>query len=332
MKFKRVYRRPRRLSYKSKRLLLQKKKLRNIVRLIKSYSLPTKIKLLGMKEKKNLVLRCVQTFTPEKGKNDTNYYYQILLDPTLSSDINKVKTQATLLNTNYKKFIYDYMKISNIVIVIRPFYTQGPTAPYPDAPATNSTNVPISSPIYGYYTLKMPPALSGDADGTKKANAQSFSIRPNPDYIKSEGMEKSLFSFPYNTPVTLALRSIYYRSNSNPFFVIPNPYVDLQCAYTFTNGNELYEPFRSIHKKVDKNIEEKSEEKIEKYESDSESKEDDDKSQCENTFGANVDGTTIEVDGLNETNYFGNYGRVVLVSKVPYSFTAEIIYKATFLR
>ena len=319
-------------SYRSRRRILSRKKIKNLAKLVKQYSLPTKLKIIGMKESKSLVLRVVEKYESPSSKSDSTNYYQILLDPTRSPDLDKVKKICTYKGTNYKRFIYDYMKISQIVIVIRPIYTSGPSAPYSDKITEGTHNIPISTPIYGYYTVKNPPCFTTDDTITK----DSWSSNPNVTLINQEGRHKTLFSFPYNTPITLGLKANYFRTNSNPFIVVPNPYIDLQNAITL-GVPQIYKPFTyedvdpkaNLHEN-DESIEEGNEENN-IYNEEKEEKENDFDSI--NEYGMIYDkDIKVDIDALDESSYYGNYGRVVLVSQLDYKFTVEILYKAKFYR
>ena len=318
---RRMINRRRRKAIKS---LLKSKKL------IKKYSLPTKVKLIGMSEKKHLIIRTVQKYSVgmSPDANNEKFVYQILLDPLSSPDITKVTEDLNIGGVGVTYFSYDYMRVRSIVIVIRPVM---------GLPSTNITTIANpgaqdmqqepSTPIYGYYTLKLPLLLNNDNGA---AVDRAFSIQPEYNRLKLEGSNKSTFSFPSTQSVSLVLNSLKTRITENDAFVFSNKLIALQyISRSNTSANNFFNPFERAYRRCktnELNSEDSDDGNINETRfKDSEEREDN------NNFYATNTGN-IDVPSIDVQSSLLNFGRIVLVSEKNYKFTAEIIYDCDFYR
>lgn len=337
MRYSRRIRRYSRISKKPLRIRRRKLKSRRSLlyakRLIRKYSLPTAIKNIGMSEKKSYVFRVIQPYTNNMAASTQggHYVYQLVLDPSLSPDFSKLYDNQNITykdgsNKDHaedvKIFKYDYLKINKILIVIRP--VQGmPTSNIntnPDGINTILQQQP-SSLVYGYYTLKNPFIMDGQANNAILA---AFSNNPSYDSIKYEGKNKQVFSFPSNKSLTLNLNSVKWRCNSLSPCVLGNKLWDTQniapCQYTQNNYFSIFnEPIVRTNLNDDTNDSENSENIEYKNSEDYEMRGD-------------AEPNGITVDALNQKAYNINAGRVVLISQIPYKFTYEIYYHVSCYR
>lgn len=317
--------------FRSRRLInrRRRKAIKSLLRskkLIKKYSLPTRVKLVGMSEKKHLIIRSVQKYSVGMAGDNGKYLYQILLDPLSSPDITKVFDQSVLGLSNFQYFNYDYMRVKNIVVVLRPAM---------GLPSSNITVInPLgdndmqqepSTPIYGYYTLKMPMLLRNDAG----VNVDTmFSIKPDEQRINLEGKYKSTFSFPSTQSVTLVLNSIKTRVSQNDSFIFSNKLINLQnIGRSNRTPENFFNPFsRPVRQAQYSEESDNSDDNINETKfKDGETEEN------LNDFSVQ-NGDLINVTAVNEKSSLLNFGRIILVSEKNYKFTAEIIYDCDFYR
>lgn len=343
MRYRRRLRRYSKFSKKSGLYLRRKSKSKKSIlyakRLIRKYSLPTTIKNIGMSEKKTYVLRVIQPYSNEMGRGDANHYvYQIILDPTLSPDFEKLyrKESYTIRATvdkevqnkdiNFNLFKYDYLRINKILVVLRPIMS---------TPNANIESVPVgaddlktqqypASPIFGYYTLKNPLVF----DDEIAANiSTTYGINPQYDKICLEGKNKQVFSFPSNKSLTLNLNTIKFRCNNLSPCVLGNKLWDTQnigpCQYTENNYYSIFG--QSLVRQSNRNGYDEESTQDQTQENNSEMSDD------EQMRGAAIS-NGIDVDAVDQKSYSLNAGRIVLVSKNPYKFTYEIYYHVSCYR
>ena len=317
--------------FRSKRLInrRRRKAIKSLLRskkLIKKYSLPTRVKLVGMSEKKHLIIRSVQKYSVGMAGNNGKFLYQILLDPLSSPDITKVFEQSATNGRNFQYFNYDYMRVKNIVIVLRPAMgLPSSNITTIQNPAAQDMQQEPSTPIYGYYTLKMPMLTNNDLPANVD---QMFSIQPIEARINLEGQFKSTFSFPSTQSVTLVLNSIKTRISETDSFIFSNKLIDLQnIGRSNPNVGNFFNPFSRQTRNA-----EYSEESDNSEDNNNETKfKDIETEENVNDFSAqNNDG--INITAVNEKSSLLNFGRVILVSEKNYKFTAEIIYDCDFYR
>ena len=352
-RFKRISRRRRykRVNLKRRKMI---KSLSRAARLVKRYSLPTTQKLIGMSEKKHLILRTIlDSKNAMKGSSDkdTNQYdFQILLDPMQSPDISKVFRTTSIIaldkdnkqqSVTFNLFKYDYMRIKNVLIVIRPITSTPNMTNALEYGNKNSINAYVTTPIYGYYTLKFPKCLSLSNEDEIKS---SYSIYPPSKFINQEGCDKTLFTIPANKPITLVLNSLKMRSSSVGPIILGKKLIDLQnITSTNHSTDQNYNPYNlsyawenitytnNLNKNLKENLNDNLNEKeinneIEEYE-----KEDYNCNSDEiNNFGVNAG--DVDFAATDETESILNLGRVVLRAQFPYQFTVEILYDCDFYR
>ena len=278
-----------------------------------------------MSERKHLILRTVQTFSNSMHGSDAGngyFTYQILLDPMNSPDIAKVFQSYNLGGKAISYFKYDYVRIKNVVIVIRPILGI-PTDNIVSATSPVAQQQP-STPIYGYYTLKLPICLNADE---KNKVSEAYGITPDGTRIKIEGKHKSTFSFPSGKSISLVLNSLKSRTNAAPCVILNRKLYDMQnLATNLSYGNQIYNPFDLDH--IGYQLEQES---LEDSKSEEMLKNKNDNSEDFNQFNAEAQ-TGVTVDAVDEKSYNYFFGRVVLVAQKPYQFTVEVLYDCDFYR
>lgn len=315
----------------------RRKGIKSLIRaskIIKKYSLPTSKKLIGMSEKKHLLLRVNYDFQKASfSASAEESTFQIILDPTLSRDMAKVfelrpityKEKNKNPTTNDMRFFkYDYMKVKNIIVVIRPVVATPNTSINSEATSifspTDKLRAYPATPIYGYYTLKNPVCVGQEED--EAASAQ-YSVNPAVDRINIEGNCKTLFSFPSNKPITLVLNSLKFRTNALGPIVSANKLIDIQnLSATSNTGNKMYVPFKYDYTYYTnpRFCDEENEENICEFNN----------SNDEEFVGASANG--VSIPSVNEQEFTLFFGRIVLRAQNNYQFSIEVIYDCDFYR
>ena len=252
--FRRRYGRRYRRRYSSKRARLIRKRMmirRKIKKFVSRMGYPSYVKMIGMTESKKLLLRKTLMLNSEYSvdSNDSKVNaFQIVLNPLECPNVNKVFTSMSFKGvevqtesgktdekTFNRVFRYDYIRIKNIFISIKPAQNvstssgnQGGTDLY-----SNYGDSPISN-VYAYFSYKNP-LLS--PDDNEEIIRDMYGTNPNIDRIKLEGKLKNLYSWPSNKPMTISVNKLMYRVNTEPYKICTNTPFDLQFLDSLMKKN-----------------------------------------------------------------------------------------------
>ena len=337
--FRRRYGRRYRRRYSSKRARLIRKRMmirRRIKKFVNRMGYPSYVKMIGMTESKKLLLRktlMLDSSYSGDGNGKTNAF-QIVLNPLECPNVNKVfttmsfkgiKVQTETGETDEKifnrVFRYDYIRIKNIFISIKP--AQNVSTNSGDQAANNLYNnfgdSPISN-VYAYFSYKNP-LLSPDDDAD--IIRDMYGTNPRIDRIKLEGKLKNVYSWPSNKPMTISVNKLMYRVNTEPYKICTNTPFDLQFLDSLMKrNNTVYDPFE---------FEEKTKKEDNKYNEMESDYEDDEKLSYGSTYKYS-DTKEVELPDLGSNVYNFFFGRLVIVSPKQMRFTAEICYDCVLLR
>lgn len=304
---------------------------RKIKKFVNKMGYPSYVKMIGMTESKRLLLRKTLMLDSSYGGDGKVNSFQIVLNPLECPNINKVFTEMQFEGVEDKDgnkiksfnrvFRYDYIRIKNIIISIKPAQSVSTNSGTNNNLYTEDGDSPISN-VYAYFSYKNP-LLSPDdnADIIK----EMYGTNPKIDRIKMEGKLKNTYSWPSNKAMTISVNKLMYRINTEPFKLCSNTPLDLQYLDSLMkNGASVYDPFEFTPK----------------YDDDDKSKDDDDN---ENGFGEVNDyeygvdyigdnSKTFDLPDLQANKYNLFFGRLVIVSPKKVRFTAEICYDCVLLR
>ena len=314
---------------------------KRIKRFVNKMGYPTYVKMIGMTESKRLLLRKTLTLdatystdnnTPE-GKAVTNIF-QVVLNPLECPNITKAFSQVTFMvkktnesgqdvssNETFKNFFrYDYLKVRNIFISIKPSQTVSAknTSQYSD----DNTDDGVSN-VYAYFTYRYPMLSPNDIDENIKS---MYSTNPVAERIIQEGRLKNVYTWPSNKAMTISLNTLKYRINSEPYKLCANTPLDIQFLSSLcpTNANTtgVYDPFKYASATQNLNAERTLEE------------EDGDDDNGAN-YGATMEddrGESVNIPDLYCKDYNLYFGRLVIVSPKKIRFTTEICYDCMLYR
>lgn len=299
---------------------------------------PSYVKLIGMTESKRLILRKTLTMNAPiasesdytDGKTPITNVFQIVLNPMECPNISKAFVNQVSFEGKDKKteyynrvFKYDYLRIKNIFISIKPAQNVSNNSGGQDGTGLydGSGDSPISN-VYAYFTYRYP--ILGVNDESEQIQ-NMYGTNPYYDRIKVEGRLKNTYSWPSNKAITISLNKLMYRVNTDPYRIFPNAPLDLQFLNTLNFERDgVYDPFGFD----DGNIIHKGE------------KGDIKNNDNEETSEVNNLGVDYNYDSYGEavipdiksanTNLF--FGRLVIVSPKHLRFTAEICYDCVLLR
>lgn len=336
--FRRRYVRRYRRRYSSKRARLIRKRMmirRRIKKFVNRMGYPSYVKMIGMTESKKLLLRKTLMLDSKysgDGAGKTNAF-QIILNPLECPNINKVFTNAPFVqqgktptenkDVNFDLFRYDYLRIKNIFISIKP--AQNVSTSSGNAAGNNlydnSDDSPISN-VYAYFSYKNPILSPFDISDTIQ---EMYGTNPKIDRIKLEGKLKNVYSWPSNKAMTISVNKLMYRVNTEPYKICTNTPLDIQFLNSLIkNDKKVYDPFEFG----------KEEEDDEEPKQANEMESDDDENFNYGTTYTTPDKKKLEIDlpDLYTNTYSLFFGRLVIVSPKQMRFTAEICYDCVLLR
>ena len=309
---------------------------RRIKKFVNKMGYPSYVKMIGMTESKRLLLRKTLTLdaqystegSQDAGQANTNVF-QIVLNPLECPNVNKVFSTVTIKalgsasateesDQPYPRYFrYDYMRIRNIFISIKPAQTVSTTNTglYNDDPDKSGI-----SNVYAYFTYRYPMLGMYDKAETIK---KMYGTNPNPDRIVQEGRLKNTYSWPSNKAMTISLNTLKYRVINQPFKICQNSPLDIQYLSTLSptenNSNTIYDPFK---------FSTMSSFIMQRQGMDEFEESDDGQDLAE--FGITQDGASIPDLATNNYNLF--FGRLVIVSPKKVKFTTEICYDCVLYR
>lgn len=316
----------------SKRARLVRKRMmirRKIKKFVNKMGYPSYVKMIGMTESKRLLLRKTLMLNSTYGSNDSNVNaFQILLNPLECPNINKVFTQMQFNGVNdvvkgfNRVFKYDYVRIKNIFISIKPAQSISTTNGTNNDLYGQDGDSPISN-VYAYFTYKNPALSPDDNEAIIK---EMYGTNPRIDRIKLEGKLKNTYCWPSNKAMTISVNKLMYRVNTEPFKICPNRPFDLQYLDSLMKNTQgVYDPF-GFDTDTNKQNELEEENKEESTE--------------EEMFGAEyhenpsdpTNSKVVELPDLQSNIYNLFFGRLVIISPKKVRFTAEICYDCVLLR
>ena len=219
---------------------------------------PSYVKLIGMTESKKLLLRKTLSLNAEygmngkpdeTGKTPNNCVFQVVLNPLECPNISKAFTNVSFPaesgnsdGEHYNRvFKYDYLRIKNIFISIKPAQNVSMNSGAKDSGMyTSYGDSPISN-VYAYFTYRYPMLGVNDGDDEIK---QMYGTNPIYGRIVEEGRMKNTYSWPSNKAMTISLSKLMYRVNTEPYRLFPNAPLDIQFLSKVTPGQEgVYDPF-----------------------------------------------------------------------------------------
>lgn len=328
---RRTVRRMGRRSRKVRRMMMLR---RRIKRFVNKMGYPTYVKMIGMTESKRLLLRKTLTLDAsysvegnhDSGKPNTNIF-QIVLNPLECPNISKVfstisitaktkegneEPKEQLVSFN-KFFRYDYLKIRNIFISIKPSQTVSTqnTNQYSDSGDDGISNV------YAYFTYRYPMLTPNDDNEIVE---QMYGTDPKPDRITQEGRLKNVYSWPSNKAMTISLNTLKYRVISEPYKICANTPLDIQYLSSLSptkQDSKIYDPFKFTSMSV-------------QYQGEREMEEDD--YEMNDEYGTPNENGSITIPDLYTKDYNLFFGRLVIVSPKKVRFTTEICYDCLLYR
>lgn len=318
----------RRVGRRSRRIRRMMMVRRRIKRFVNKMGYPTYVKMIGMTESKRLLLRKTLTldasYTSDSTAGQTTAstnIFQIMLNPLECPNVSKVFSMITINVTKDEKptpasyghfFRYDYLKVRNIFISIKPSQSVSTlnTSAYGDAADESGI-----SNVYAYFTYRYPMISPNDAEGVVQ---QMYGTAPIADRIVQEGRLKNVYTWPSNKPMTISLSNLRYRVINEPHKICANSPIDIQYLSSLASAdghNDVYDPFKfsgmqdirqAQQLEEENNLEEEAAE-----------------------YGAQQGG--LEIPDLNtRLNLF--FGRLVIVSPKKVRFTTEICYDCVMYR
>ena len=339
---RRYFKRTKRVTKKAlmyrRRALLRKR----IKRFVNKMGYPTYVKMVGMTESKKLLLRKTLTLDAPYSTHGNTNIFQIILDPLECPNISKAF--ATIKTIQHKKnetddktedvkvnryFKYDYMRIKNIFISIRPAQTVSTTNGKDDNLENlygGNGDTPISN-VYAYFTYKFPEVLTTDPTSWIET---MYGTNPFYYRIDSEGKTKNTYSWPSNKPITISLNKLMYRVNTVPHKIFSNSPLDLQYLKRVSKeGNDkVFNPFGYSIKEgngFDSTQKSYKDESIEEYD-------DDDDRQYQASYTPDEEENAMDIPDLQNALQDIFFGRLVIVSPKKVRFTVEICYDCVLLR
>lgn len=315
-----------------RRLLIRKK----IKKFVNKMGYPSYVKMIGMTESKRLLLRRTLLLTAPSSTNSKNNpatnTFQIVLNPLECPDISKAFGSVDFegeipqgQTSGYKYFgrvfKYDYLRIKNIFISIKP--AQNVSTNSGNAQGTDLYNGTDDSPIsnvYAYFTYRYPILSPDDKDETIK---KMYGTNPNVDRIIQEGKLKNTYTWPSNKSMTISINKLMYRVNSEPFKLCTNSPFDITYLKTLSDEKQgVYDPFNFFD--VENNNNDENNKGNNYYEDD-----DDDDENQHDMIRTNYE----DIPDLQSTvKYNLFFGRLVIVSPKNLRFTTEICYDCVLLR
>lgn len=329
-----------------RRMLLRKR----IKKFVNKMGYPSYVKMIGMTESKRLLLRKTLMLSAPvsttEGNPKTNVF-QVVLNPLECPNIERAYDKITLTPNikgseadGFRRFKYDYIRIKNIFISIKPAQTVSETN---GSVTDNSSNLyadngetPISN-VYAYFTYKFPMLSNKDNSLTKEqieagqAYTNSaivedmYGTNPDANRIMMEGKMKNTYTWPCNKAMTISLNKLYYRVSTEPYKICANTPLDLQFLSTLadTSKNGIYNPFQFRGDLLEQN-KPNPQNQMEYFE-----EEDDD---IEMRGASNAGSTVTDIPDMNTSYYNLFFGRLVIVAPKRVRFTTEICYDCVLLR
>lgn len=313
-----------------RRALIRKK----IKRFVNKMGYPSYVKMIGMTESKKLLLRkTLMLNAPFSSDNNKTNAFQIVLNPLECPNISKVFKGLKFSvkhgkddfvdRTFTRVFKYDYLRIKNIFISIKPAQNVSNNSGNVNSDNTNDFydsdgDSPISN-VYAYFTYRYPMLSPDDINETIE---NMYGTNPNIERIIQEGKLKNTYSWPSNKPMTISINKLMYRVNTEPFKLCSNTPFDLQHLNKLCKNEEgIYDPF-----KYNEDLDDGA---------DSDSEGNDDSGKDPNNKGADYNDNpygNVTVPDLQTFDYNLFFGRLVIVSPKHVRFTAEICYDCVLLR
>ena len=291
---------------------------------------PSYVKMIGMTESKKLLLRkTLMLDCPYSGEKTKNVF-QIVLNPLECPNIEKAFTVLSIADTKdqtpVNAFKYDYMRVKNIFISIKPAQSISASNGTEGSLYTTDGDTPLSN-VYAYFTYKFPMLSPKDEwkDDKDAIIRKMYGTDPDPDRITMEGKMKNTYSWPCNKPMTISINRLLYRVSNEPYRICPNSPLDLQYLSTLSiTQTGVYNPFDYVNPMtVDPSGNDPSN--------------DDEPENKQSTYENSERGVKGE-DGIkipdmqmyDDYNLF--FGRLVIVAPKKVRFTAEICYDCVLLR
>lgn len=332
-----------------RRMLLRKR----IKKFVNKMGYPSYVKMIGMTESKRLLLRKTLMLSAPVSTtkdNPTTNVFQVVLNPlecpnieraydrievvsnTVDADKTTDKDNPVYLTSIFRRFKYDYIRIKNIFISIKPAQTVSNT----NGSATdNMSNLyadngetPISN-VYAYFTYKFPMLSNQDnqANGTYGNSAiveDMYGTNPDANRIMMEGKMKNTYTWPCNKAMTISLNKLYYRVSTEPYKICANTPLDLQFLSTLadTSKNGIYNPFQFRGDLLEQN-KPNPQNQMEYF---------DEEDEEEMRGASNADGSVADIPDMNTSFYNLFFGRLVIVAPKRVRFTTEICYDCVLLR
>lgn len=305
---------------------------RRIKKFVNKMGYPSYVKMIGMTESKRLLLRkTLMLNSPYGSDNDGKVNsFQIVLNPLECPNINKVFTQMSFegvpdesddnntVKTFNRVFKYDYIRIKNIIISIKPAQGISTTS----GANNNSLYIedgesPISN-VYAYFSYKNPLLAGDDDDGIIQ---QMYGTNPRIDRIKQEGKLKNTYSWPCNKAMTISVNKLMYKINTEPFKLCSNTPLDLQYLDSLMrNETTVYDPFGFTQNNGRNGVANDENNEI---------------SEVNDEYGTTYvkdDDHEFDLPDLQANKYNLFFGRLVIVSPKKVRFTVEICYDCVLLR
>ena len=332
---RRFVRRGRRIGRRSRKMRRMMMIRRRIKKFVNKMGYPTYVKMIGMTESKRLILRKTLTLDAlysTEGNHDNDHantnIFQIVLNPLECPNISKVFSTITIKVPNSKGenvestydniFRYDYLKIRNIFISIKP--AQSVSTMNTNVYSDNAADSGISN-VYAYFTYRYPMLSPNDIKDTIES---MYGTNPLPDRIVQEGRTKNVYTWPSNKAMTISLNSLKYRVVSEPYKICANGPLDIQYLSTLSptasDSATVYDPFNFMKMKdtreAERELEEEGNENMDSYD--------------ESEYGVKQDEVLIPDLKTKDYNLF--FGRLVIVSPKKVRFTTEICYDCVMYR
>lgn len=331
-----------------RRMLLRKR----IKKFVNKMGYPSYVKMIGMTESKRLLLRktlMLSAPVSTAGDNPKTNVFQVVLNPLECPNIeraydriNVVSNLPTGETTIFRRFKYDYIRIKNIFISIKPAQTVSETN---GSVTDNSSNLyadngdtPISN-VYAYFTYKFPMLSNKDNTPLTKEEIDAGKVYTNPHIVEDmygtnpdanrimmEGKMKNTYTWPSNKAMTISLNKLYYRVSTEPYKICANTPLDLQFLSTLadTSKNGIYNPFQ-FQGDLLKTVQTNPQNQMEYFD-----EEEDDDIGMRGT--SNADSSVADIPDMG-TSYFNLFfGRLVIVAPKRVRFTTEICYDCVLLR
>ena len=312
-----------------RRMLLRKR----IKKFVNKMGYPSYVKMIGMTESKRLLLRktlMLSAPVSTTGDNPKTNVFQVVLNPLECPNIERAYDKITLMANNgtssgFRRFKYDYIRIKNIFISIKPAQTVSETNGDSNNLYGENGETPISN-VYAYFTYKFPMLSSNDngelGQGQSYTNAaiveDMYGTNPDANRIMMEGKMKNTYTWPCNKAMTISLNKLYYRVSTEPYKICANTPLDLQFLSTLadTSKNGIYNPFQFKGDLLEESTPNNREFEMED----------------EMRGASNVDKSVTDIPDMNTSYYNLFFGRLVIVAPKRVRFTTEICYDCVLLR